>query len=150
MSGVELNPDRIRAKLEKEMMKRVFAAGLLVSNEAKKLVNVDGRVKEGGPVKRGEGGKFLKRKTFTVRSKPGEPPRKQRGQLLGSIKPVQNDGSVKPIFDGRNITCKVGTPLMYGYFLEVGTTKRGPAARPWLRRAFFTVQDRVKQILMGR
>jgi hypothetical protein len=63
--------------------------------------------------------------TTKDRSRPGEPPRKQTGQLKQSVTYEVDEKAM----EGR-----VGTNLDYGKYLELGT-KRGILPRPWLRRA---------------
>jgi hypothetical protein len=67
-------------------------------------------------------------------SKAGDPPRKQRGRLLASV-----------AFEVDGLVGRVGTNLLYGRWLELGT--RLMAARPWLRRAAKELQDQIRRIL---
>ena len=71
------------------------------------------------------------------RSKPGEPPRKQAGQL---------HDSVTYEMDEATLTGRVGTNVKHGKWLELGT-KRGILPRPWLRRALAEMQTRVSELL---
>jgi len=73
----------------------------------------------------------------TDRSLPGEPPRKQTGDLQRSIGYTIDETTLKS---------QVGTPLPYGKYLELGT-RRGLAARPWLRPAFAWVAARMDAII---
>jgi hypothetical protein len=69
-----------------------------------------------------------------TRSKPGEPPRKQTGHLRDNI-----DHEVLR----AEKTARIGTNVVYGRFLELGTFQRASgrsgashglmAPRPWLR-----------------
>ena len=71
-----------------------------------------------------------------VRSKPGEPPRKQTGFLRGH---VANEVSEE------DLAARVGTNLPYGKYLELGT-KRGLLPRPWLRRALAESQADIEAL----
>lgn len=68
-------------------------------------------------------------------SSPGEPPHKQTGQLRMSVA-YEVDERSEPI------QARVGTNMIYGMFLELGT-RRGISPRPWLRRAAYETQERV-------
>ena len=67
-------------------------------------------------------------------SKPGEPPRKQRGRLRSSV-------AVE--VDVDKASGRVGTSLKYGRYLELGTRKM--AARPWLRRSLNETKAAIKE-----
>ena len=122
---VKWNGNAIQDVIRKEMTKRLHVAGTLVRDRARVLLSVagSGRVKgkKSGPV---------------VRSKPGEPPRKQDGFLRGRV--------TYKIENGKMV-CKVGTPVWYGYYLEVGTSRI--VARPWLRRAFAERRAMVRRVM---
>lgn len=123
-SGVKWNGSAFEAGIRREMVKRLHVAGTIVRDRARVLLSVagSGRVKgrKSGPV---------------VRSKPGEPPRKQDGFLRGRVTYKIENGMV----------CKVGTPVWYGYYLEVGTSRI--VARPWLRRAFAERRAMVRRVM---
>jgi len=76
------------------------------------------------------------------RSKKGEPPFREFGQLLRSIQSetVKRRGE----FVGR-----VGTNLKYGRALELGLPRTRLAPRPWLRPAL-TSQEKTLKIEVGR
>lgn len=68
-------------------------------------------------------------------SAPGAPPAMETGKLLGSVgHRIGTDGTVYGI---------VGTPEMYGRYLELGTHREdgtvGLLPRPWLRPALYIV-----------
>ena len=65
-----------------------------------------------------------------VPSAPGEPPHVDTGRLRSSI--TFEFESSRSQFEAR-----VGTNVIYGKFLELGTVHIRP--RPWLRPAFFKV-----------
>jgi HK97 gp10 family phage protein len=68
-------------------------------------------------------------------SAPGDPPNTDTGRLVQSIQMnFLNDG----------LTGQVGTNLLYGKYLEFGTTKM--RARPWLAPAVAQVTEDLKDI----
>ena len=87
--------------------------------------------KGGAKVKKG------KRITGATRSAPGEPPRKQTGFLREHVTYEVDESSME---------ARVGTNLLYGKALELGT-KRVLLPRPWLRRALAETQGEVNQLL---
>ena len=117
-----------------EALKHVRARGiqfltkaiLAVERRAKKLLSIPGtgrsKGRTAGPI---------------TRSKPGEPPRKQTGQLRGSVTSEVDEATMK---------ARCGTNLPYGKYLELGT-KRGILPRPWLRRALAETSTEVNSIL---
>lgn len=71
-------------------------------------------------------------------SKPGEFPHKQFGVLRRSI--AQD-------YAPETVTARVGTPLSYGKYLELGSKKM--AARPYLRRTLAEEQQKIEEIILG-
>lgn len=72
-----------------------------------------------------------------VRSKPGEPPRKQYGHLRRSITHQT---------DRKELVAYVGSNLAYARFLELGTSKMLP--RPYLRSTFYRELPVLKEIIV--
>lgn len=68
------------------------------------------------------------------RSAPGEPPKTDTGRLAGSIFAEFSSGGLR---------ADVGTDVVYGGHLEMGT--KNMAARPWLFPAFERNKDRIKK-----
>lgn len=68
------------------------------------------------------------------RSAPGEPPKTDTGRLAGSIFAEFSNGGLRAV---------VGTDVVYGEHLELGT--KNLAARPWLFPAFERNKDRIKK-----
>jgi hypothetical protein len=129
---VEWYGEQQRARINREMEKRTKAAVRLVLNRARELVSVPGTSKLGG-TGRDSKGRF--RKVYgAIRSMPGEPPRKQTGQLRRSI-----------ATEVRSLVGRVGTNLLYGRHLELGTRHMAP--RPWLRRALAESRQQIEAIL---
>jgi hypothetical protein len=105
----------------------VTQAAIVVERRAKELLSVPGTAF----------GAKGKRLDDQVRSKPGEPPRKQTGTLRARVTYE---------VDEKTMTARVGTNLLYGKALELGT-KRGLKPRPWLRRALYEMQGKVNELL---
>ena len=72
-------------------------------------------------------------------SEPGEPPRKVGG-LLGE--------KIAHEVDRVRLIARVGTNLLYGKFLELGTRKM--AARPFIRPGLEKARHRIGRILAGK
>lgn len=80
--------------------------------------------------------KYNPRRTHQA-SAPGEYPMTDLGGLVSSVK-MEQEGKVY----------RVGTGLMYGKYLEFGTTRMAP--RPWLKRSFDrAVDERIKELKRG-
>ena len=110
--------------IDREMDKRLKAAVRVVLNQARNLVSEPGTMNRKGRAKL----------YGAVRSLPGEPPRKQTGQLRRSI-----------ATEVLSMVGRVGTNLKYGKHLELGTRKMQP--RPWLRRALNESEAAIRAIL---
>jgi hypothetical protein len=136
------------AEIQAEMRRRIEAATRIVRNRARELLKIPGTTfaaygysymgfekdKE-GKLRRVEKKVRKRQKLYgSVRSEPGEPPRKQTGLLRASV-----------ATEVRNLVGRVGTNLDYGRRLELGTRHLAP--RPWLRRALAESKDRITAIL---
>jgi phage gpG-like protein len=73
-------------------------------------------------------------------SAPGEYPMSDTGRLAGNIETIEATRS--------NIQAKVGTNIIYGAYLEFGTSKM--AARPWLQRSFRQAAEGVAKELKAK
>jgi hypothetical protein len=139
MGSLRWHGDAVQGRIRAEMKRRISYCCLLVLNWAKQLINVEGTAKSKAAGKRNAKGQFLKgsgKLAYGANpSKPGEPPHKQTGRLLGSVAFEVSDD-----LEGR-----VGTNLKYGRWLELGT--RLMAARPWLRRALKECQAQILAVL---
>lgn len=109
----------------------ITQAAIVVERRAKELLSVPGTASSIGNGSKG------KRLDDQVRSKPGEPPRKQTGTLRARVTYE---------VDEKTMTARVGTNLLYGKALELGT-KKGLAPRPWLRRALYETQGKINELL---
>lgn len=123
----EWHGPRRKAELMAAMKQRLSACAIIVASEAKRLVSTAGTGQAGS-------GKRKRRVYGANPSRPGDPPNKQTGRLRGSI-----------TWELVGQVARVGTNLLYGKHLELGTTRM--AARPWLRRALAMCRDRINSIL---
>ena len=73
-------------------------------------------------------------------SAPGQYPMSDTGRLMGNIKTI--------LATPANIRAKVGTNIIYGAYLEFGTSKM--AARPWLERSFRQAAEGVAKELKAK
>lgn len=104
----------------------LHAATRTVEARAKKLLGRAGTSKRKGQA----------RAYGAIRSKPGEPPRKQYGTLRASV--------ASEVDEVREVG-RVGTNLPYGKHLELGTRKIAP--RPWLRRAHIESRSELLRLI---
>lgn len=118
------------------MTRRLHAASIVVTNFAKRLIGTEGAASvEDAAQNRDTRGQTIKRLRYGVNpSRPGEPPHKQTGRLQSSV--------TREVDDQR---ARVGTNVVYGRYLELGTRKMAP--RPWLRRSLDENRDKVRSIL---
>ena len=118
---VEWHGDEAKNHVRKRAAEFLDMACVVIERQAKRLLNVEGsgrvRGRKTGPI---------------VRSKPGEPPRKQTGLLHNSVTHEVDD---------RALIGRVGTNIFYGKILE---TKLN---RVWLQRAVDDTKSRVSEIL---
>lgn len=114
----------------------IHRAALAVTRRAKELLSVAGTAVRAKATRKHRKGSRI---TGAVRSKPGEPPRKQTGR---------GRASVTYEVDEKEMTARVGTNVKYMKALELGT-KKGIAPRPWLRRALAECAAKIDQILGG-
>lgn len=75
------------------------------------------------------------------RSKPGEPPHRDTGDLQASL---EVNG---PAEQGDMIVASIGTRLAYGAYLEFGTSKM--AARPWLVPGLRNNREKIAKTIIG-
>lgn len=131
MSGVKWDGDRARALVLAEAARRLKAAAIAVSNQAKVLISIAGT---GGGGRNAKG--QFKRVYGSNPSAPGEPPHKQTGHLRRGV-----------TYEVVGLVARVGTNIKYGLYLELGT--RFMKARPWLKRALAEANGAVLRALRG-
>lgn len=129
-SQFNFNAGPAKQQLEAELTRRLSAAAIVVETHAKQLVSIAGT---GGAPGRDAKGRF-KRAYGSNPSAPGEPPHKQKDHLRRSI-----------TWELVGKTARIGTNLLYGRWLELGT--KNMLARPWLRRALAETKTQVLAIL---
>lgn len=117
MSSLKWNGEKVKRDINATMRRNVDSASQFLAVKLKQTIGIPGS------------------KGFS-RSKPGEPPHKDKGRLRASI-------SYEIASDGKS--AKVGTNVKYGKMLEFGTKKM--AARPWLRPTFNKCLAEIKKIL---
>jgi hypothetical protein len=122
MSIRDWNGDKAIETLHVETMDAIERACIIVWRRADRLLSIEGTGREG---------------TVKDRSRPGEPPRKQTGELKDSVTYEIDE----KLSQGR-----VGTNVDHGKYLELGT-KRGILPRPWLRRALLESADEINNAL---
>jgi HK97 gp10 family phage protein len=96
-------------------------------------------IKLRGAIIRTPSGSRAKRIYGAFPSKPGQPPHKQVGVLRGSV-----TYEVAYAANGT-LNARVGTNILYGKFLELGTRKM--KARPWLRRSLNEKRGDIQAIM---
>lgn len=119
---IKWNDDLIADLAEAEVKKGIRDATLTLERDAKLLIGEKGA---------------LVRKTATGReirqaSLPLQPPHRQTGTLVSSVRHQFEDGGLTGI---------VGTNLEYAKWLEFGTVKMAP--RPWLRPTFDKIVSQI-------
>ncbi len=124
----------VQKRITEETTRRLHACCIVVASHAKKLISIQGTVAVSatGAMKRDKKGRF-KRVYGSNPSRPWEPPHKQTGRLRGSV-----------AWEVVGLVGRVGTNLLYGRWLELGTKRMKP--RPWLRRALRECQDKIRAI----
>jgi hypothetical protein len=114
--------DQALDQIHIECLEGLAEAAIVVRRRAVQLISIPGTGREG---------------TTAGHSKPGEPPRKQTGNLRN-----HTDYEV----DSQSSEARIGTNVPYGRYLELGT-KRGILPRPWLRRALVESQAEINNLL---
>ena len=129
---VEINWSEAERLGQAAFMRRVDASAFVVQREMIRLTTlVDGAAT--AKVKSRATGKRVKRLKYGVRrSKPGESPYKQTGQLSQSIAIERNP---------QRLTARVGPGVMYGSYLEIDMN------RPFIRLSLTNKAPEVTRIL---
>ena len=114
--------------------------GHLPLGAVKKDISQAGTLRYNPVSRKGKVSKSRKTIYNFTHSAPGNPPYKQQGHLRRSI-------AWEIVNRGEAITARVGTNLLYGRYLELGT--RRMKARPFLRRALAQHQAAIRRIVAG-
>lgn len=150
MAGkVNWHGDRVRRQIEAEMGRRLKTCAKTGADHAKTLISVDGTGRALSAkvtladLRAASGNKNVEvsgkiRKGALVYnwapSRPGEPPRVQRGRLRASV-----------AYEVAEQVARIGTNVIYGRHLELGTSRMAP--RPWLRRMLVEMTPTFRAIL---
>ena len=126
------DPSEFIKDTEGRLAKGIAKAVPVMERHAKKLLS------EPGPTKTTPVGTVVKGGLTVRASFPGEPPRKRTGTLRASVRAQK--------VDDAGTTWRVGTPLKYGLWLELGT-RRGLEPRPWLRRSLNETKGEMAKII---
>lgn len=117
--GVDWHPERFRRDLDEDLAARADLAGAVVRTRARLLAGRPG--------------------TPRLRSRPGEPPRRQTGRLVASIAHVV-------IVAADAVFAVVGSGgVPYAIHLARGTPRMAP--RPYLTRALRELRGAIRDIL---
>jgi HK97 gp10 family phage protein len=119
MAEVKDNSAEFNDDIRQKLIKKLTAVGITLVNAIKENISIP---------------------SFPERSKPGEYPHKEDDGILRS--------SITYNVDKENLNVKVGTPLLYGKFLERGTRKM--AARPFLQLTTIQQAEKIKAIMGGK
>lgn len=136
MNGLRWNGAEFLRRLNRELRQRLSVCAIATASHARKLISIDGTGTRTRRV-RNAGGKLIRSKKLVYNanpSKPGEPPRKQTGRLLGSV-----------AWEISGLAARVGTNVKYGRWLELATARM--LARPWLRRALKEMQGFIRAVM---
>ena len=128
MAKMKWYGNEVKAKISASIDDKLKLAGRLVRDHARKSVS---RAQPTSGTKENKRG--------LDPSLPGEYPKKVRGDLREAIA-MEYDKKIK--------TVRVGTNIMEGKYLELGTRKM--ARRPWLSMALSEMTVQVRQILGRR
>lgn len=127
---IDWNGDAAIELVRTKVIQFVTLAAKIVKRRALELLSIPGTAQS---IKKGQKGKRVE---GAVRSKPGEAPRKQTGDLRNRV--------VDEV-DEESLASRVGSNEPKARALEMGT-KRGLLPRPWLRRALNESQSEIESL----
>jgi hypothetical protein len=134
LDRIVINQSEVR-RLERDVfMRRVDAAAITVQREMIRLTTLVDGAGMATVKSRATGKRARKLKYGVRRSKPGESPYKQTGQLSQSIAVERNPAT---------LTARIGPGVKYGAYLELGMD------RPHIRLSLTNKTADVKRILAG-
>lgn len=137
----EFDASRLIGQIKDGAHRGVGQAGAALQREYKIMLSKPGPSK--GRIKgaifkiKGALAKRLGKEQVIRSSEPGEPPRYRTRDLLNSIQST---------FEGPALV-RVGTHLLYGLWLELGTIKMKP--RPWLRAGLVIMREELARIIIA-
>lgn len=137
--GLQWNGSFVLDQIHNLVYRRLDAAAIYLRNSVKEEISLPGTVSSIRIVTNRAGVKRVRRgKTIygAVRSKPGEPPRKQYGTLRMLYAHET---------DKRELKARVGTNYVIARFLEMGTSRMRP--RPHLRRTLMRERTKLARII---
>ena len=130
------NGEQAQAAIERMMSRRIGQACGYLEKVVKADISQTGTLRYHPLTKKGKRSKTAKTIYNFTHSVPGNPPYKQTGHLRRSI-----------THEVSKLIGRVGTNLLYGRYLELGT--RRMAARPYLRRALIQTTFTLRRIIGG-
>jgi HK97 gp10 family phage protein len=123
------NADRLIRKLQKLPLDARASIGTALAGSVVTLDSYAKQKIQGG----GRGGRVYRRRSVARQSSaPGEFPKSDSGQLVGSLFFKISSDKLRAFF---------GTKLAYGRYLEFGTSRM--QARPWLRPTFKANREKI-------
>jgi hypothetical protein len=134
IDSVTINWNEVNRIERTEFMRRIDAAAITVQREMIRLTTLVDGANRGTRTRNAKTGKFQKGKLRygARRSKPGESPYKQTGQLSQSIAIERRP---------ETLTARIGPGVMYGSYLELGMN------RPFIRLSLTNKTNDVRRIL---
>lgn len=132
-----IDPQKLTAYAQRLAKMKVEAAAIYLTGQIKENISIPSRTVT---FTQGRGGKMRKvlGARGSNRSKPGEMPHKDFGNLRASITWEIHE-------HGDYIVALIGSPLAYALYLEMGTKRL--KARPFLRRTLKESSERIRQIV---
>ena len=129
---VVINQSEVKRLERDEFMRRIDAAAITVHNEMIRLTTLVDGAAMASIRNRATGKRSKKLRYGSRRSKPGESPYKQTGQLSQTIAV-----ELRP----QTLTARIGPGVWYGSYLELGMN------RPHIRLSLTNKTDDVRRIL---
>ena len=143
MAGeLKWNGEQAKAAIAAHVRRNISAACIALVNHLKEKLSVTGT---GSAIsthttRYGWGKKKTYRKGQRIYnfapSAPGEAPRKQHGRLRGSV-----------ASEVAGLVGRVGTNLIYGRALELGTKNGKLKPRPWLLKGLYEMRSKLRAII---
>jgi hypothetical protein len=132
IDSVTINWSEVNRINRDEFMRRIDAAAITVQREMIRLTTLVDGAAMASIRNRATGKRAKKLRYGSRRSKPGESPYKQTGQLSQSIAVERRP---------ETLTARIGPGVMYGSYLELGMN------RPFIRLSLTNKTNDVRRIL---